>query len=106
MVLLRTIDGGPGRCVGLATAVARWRLASGLGRVADRRGHQREGAVGPGVKWDDAWGGGEAGVGLRPAQSGARAALTASAVEQSRQAGWRKEKGDLFAISEIPGTPL
>ena len=36
-----------------------------------------------------------------------RAALNSGSGEkQSKQAGWRKEKGDLFAISEIPGTPL
>jgi len=98
VVLLRTIDGGPGRCVGLATAAARWRPVGGLGRVAERRGHQREGAVGPGVKGGDAWGGGEAGVGLRPAQSGGRAAYgTGGGKQRSRQ---EEEEKDWFANSE------
>ena len=39
-------DGGPGHCVGLATAAARWHPRGGLGRVAERRGHHREGKSG------------------------------------------------------------
>ena len=91
-MLGRARDGGPGRCVGLATAAVRWRPRGRLGRVAERRGHQREEAVGPGVKGGDAWGGGEAGVGLRPAQSGGRAALNSGrGGETEKPAGGRRK---------------
>ena len=98
VVRLRARIRGPGRCVGLATAATRWRPAGSLGRVAERRGHQREGAVGPGVKGGDAWGGGEAGVGLRPAQSGGRRCSTPAASKQASRQG--KGKTGYFAISE------
>ena len=49
--------------------------------------------MGPGVKGGDAWGGGEAGVGLRPAQSGGRAG--------SRGVVLRWKKMDCSANSEI-----
>ena len=49
-VLGRARDGGPGYCVGLATAAARWRPQSSSGwRGEGRRGPAR-GEVGPGVR--------------------------------------------------------
>ena len=68
-----------------------------LGGVAKGGGTSARGS-GSRVQWGDAWGGGEAGGGLQPSQSGGRAALTAGAVEQSRQAGWRWKNLDWFAI--------
>ena len=60
---------------------------------------QREGAVGPGVKGGDAWGGGEAGVGLRPAQSGGRRGDAPAASKQRGRQG--KGKTGYFGIFEI-----
>ena len=58
--------------------------------MAERRGHQREGAVGPGVKGGDAWGGREAGVGLRLAQSGGRRGdAPAASKQRGRQGKWK-----------------
>ena len=60
--------------------------------------HQREGAVGPGVQRGDAWGGGEAGVGLRPVQRGGERRGAVSGKQRSRQA--EEEDRDLNAISK------
>ena len=64
---------------------------------------QREGAVGPGVKGGDAWGGGKAGVGLRPAQSGGRRCSASAVSKQAR----RQVKGKMgyFVISKISRDP-
>jgi hypothetical protein len=72
VVRLRARIRGPGRCVGLATAASRWR-PPGLVGVA-WRGVEAPARGGSGSRgqWGDAWGGGEAGVGQRPAQSGGR----------------------------------
>ena len=56
--------------------------------------HQREGAVGPGVQRGDAWGGGEAGVGLWPDQSGGRRGDAPAASKQRGRQG--KGKNGLF----------
>ena len=71
--------------------------------MAERRGHHREEAVGLGVKGGDAWGGGKAGVGLRPAQSGGRRCSASAASKQAR----RQVKGKMgyFVISKISRDP-
>jgi hypothetical protein len=66
--------------------------------VAERRGHQREGAVGPGVQRGDAWSGGKTGVGMRPAKSGGRRGDAPAASKQRGRQG--KGKTGYFVISE------
>ena len=71
--------------------------------MAEQGEAQREGVVGPGVKGGDAWGGGEAGVGLRPAQSGGRR-CSAPAVRESREADRGSRKWIVFQFLKFPGT--
>ena len=53
-----------------------------------REGAPARGGSGCRVQWGDAWGGGEAGLGLRPAQSGGRAAHgTGGETEQASRPG-------------------
>ena len=90
---------------GWGSAVSSPRRRRGGGRETVLGGVAKGGSSSARGKWvqgsrGDAWGGDEAGVGLRPAQSGGRAALTAGG-EREQRGRQGKEKIDCFAISEI-----
>ena len=87
----------------------RWRRCGGRRSFGGARGRAGEdtarGVEGGGELKRDAWvpaqaGGGPGGGPER------RAALPSSGDKRSREAGWRKEKRDLNAISKSPGTQL
>ena len=81
-----------------STAAMRWRPAGALLLRGKARRGTAHGGSGSRGQWGDAWGGGEAGVGLRPAQSGGRAAYgTGGGKQRSRQ---EEEEKDWFANSE------
>ena len=65
-VLGRAKEGEPGRCVGLATAAARWRPQSSLGRRGEGRRGTARSEVGPEAAEVPREAAGEAGGGLRP----------------------------------------
>ena len=89
LVLGRARDGGPGHCIELATATARWRPRSSLGwRGEGRRGPALRG-VGPGGRWGAVWGGGEVGAGLRPSLAAGGATQRRRAEKAGRERGER-----------------
>ena len=95
---LRARNRALGVCLGRATATARWRP---VGRSV-LHGKEME-APAQGVE-----GGGSSGATRgRPAQAGGGLpAVPQRRRQRNRGAGRRKDKGDLFAISEILGTQL